>query len=448
MAMSESKVAESNNINDISRGIISKGEVGSFLVTDLAVVRDQLTLWKQELPNVMPMYAIKANPDVRIISILAKLGAGFDVASAGEIGMVNTELTKMYKQTLFSKDKDNNDDTQQSLDDLLSSRMVYANPCKQQKHLEYSMDNGVQLTVFDCSDELHKIAKTHAVRKEEGKAAKPLKLLLRLATDDKDSVCPFSNKFGCKAGKDANHLVDLCDQLGLELGGVCFHVGSGCGDATAYTIALEQALDLFEYAKDKYSFDMNTVDIGGGFPGDDVYGADLPDFKQLASTIRQGLTNFPANVRFIAEPGRFFTSAATSVCTKIYGRKTLTMQDEQIQGLTVDDGVYGTFNNILYDHYVATPEPLNYNSNNEHASVEAGADENANIIEEQKLTTAVWGPTCDGLDELVAVSRNFKLPYSAIGDWLVWKNMGAYTHTASFDFNGLTHRPNVHYINS
>eukprot|EP00605_Chrysophyceae_sp_TOSAG23-4_P000261 GSChrysophyteH1.ASY1.ANO1.302.1 assembled CDS len=253
--MSESKVAESNNINDISRGIVSKGEVGSFLVTDLAVVRDQFTLWKQELPNVMPMYAIKANPDVRIISILAKLGAGFDVASAGEIGMVNTELTKI-------------------------SRMVYANPCKQQKHLEYSMDNGVQLTVFDCSDELHKIAKTHAVRKEEGKAAKPLKLLLRLATDDKDSVCPFSNKFGCKAGKDANHLVDLCDQLGLELGGVCFHVGSGCGDAKAYTIALEQTLDLFEYAKDTYSFDMNTVDIGGGFPGDDVYGADLPDFKQ------------------------------------------------------------------------------------------------------------------------------------------------------------------------
>jgi len=52
------------------------------------------------------------------------------------------------------------------------------------------------------------------------------------------------------------------------------------------------------------------------------------------------------------------------------------------------------------------------------------------------------------LDELVAVSRNFKMRHCAIDEWLLWKNMGAYTHTASFEFNGLTHKPRVHYINA
>ena len=443
MVSGVSKVAVVDEIHQITSDIISKGESGSFLVTDLAVVRDQFQLWQQELPNVLPMYAVKANPDLRIINLLAKLGTGFDVASAGEIGMVCTELTRLHEQKTFVQADDNEEDTQQSLEYILSSRMVYANPCKQQKHLEFSMDNGVELSVFDCSDELHKIANTWNARNAASKTAKPFRLLLRLTTDDKDSICPFSNKFGCKAGKDASELVDLCDRLGLELGGVSFHVGSGCGDATAYTIALEQALEVFSYAKENYTFNMNVLDIGGGFPGDDMYGSDLPDFQALAKTIRQGLMNFPSSVRIIAEPGRFFTSAATSACTKIYGRKNLKTELKDIQGLTVDDGVYGTFNNIVYDHYVATPEALKYTTN---GSICTKAADEAD--DQEMLTTAIWGPTCDGLDELVAVSRNFKMRHCAIDEWLLWKNMGAYTHTASFEFNGLTHKPRVHYINA
>ena len=52
---------------------------------------------------------------------------------------------------------------------------------------------------------------------------------------------------------------------------------------------------------------------------------------------------------------------------------------------------------------------------------------------ETSYPCSIWGPTCDGLDQVVS---NMKLPQLKIGDWLVWENMGAYTLSAANTFNG------------
>ena len=56
------------------------------------------------------------------------------------------------------------------------------------------------------------------------------------------------------------------------------------------------------------------------------------------------------------------------------------------------------------------------------------------------MPTTVFGPTCDGLDQLCSGSQT-RLDIVKTGEWLVFDNMGAYTHTASFVFNGYTHIP-------
>jgi diaminopimelate decarboxylase len=56
------------------------------------------------------------------------------------------------------------------------------------------------------------------------------------------------------------------------------------------------------------------------------------------------------------------------------------------------------------------------------------------------IPTAIFGPTCDGLDQMCSLESTL-LPRCDIGDWLIWENQGAYTHTASFVFNGFTHIP-------
>ena len=72
---------------------------------------------------------------------------------------------------------------------------------------------------FDNVNELRKVKKLHP----------NAQLILRMSTDDKDSICQFSQKFGA-ARSDWCELIITCRELNLNLIGVSFHVGSGCRD--------------------------------------------------------------------------------------------------------------------------------------------------------------------------------------------------------------------------
>jgi len=397
-------VRKLGSIEAFAQSRIDGGVSGSFLVCNLAEPVKQFHLWQSELPMVEPFYAVKCNPDPAILRVLAALGCGFDCATMGEIDLA---------LHIFGKDKQN----------MAANKIVYANPAKMEHMIDFAIENGVQMTVFDGEDELYKIAGL------EGK--EKLRLLLRLTTDDKDSVCRFSKKFGCPV-EEAEPLLEIAKSLGLNVAGVSFHVGSGCGDAGAYTKALSDARAVFDMGTKLGMPAMNIIDIGGGFPGDStIYGENrLPDFPELAAAIREGIDSFVestgrSDVRFIAEPGRFFVSACTSIVTKVYSRKGGT---KDFQALYVDDGVYGSFNNVVYDHALPRPAKLSKSGK----------------TEEAVIPTAVFGPTCDGLDQMCSLD-NTTLERCQVGDWLIWENQGAYTHTASFVFNGYTHVPNKVY---
>jgi len=200
---------------------------------------------------------------------------------------------------------------------------------------------------------------------------------------------------------------------------------------------------VFQAADDLNMEPMSIIDIGGGFPGDTggYGGPGMPTFQNLAAAIRAGISSFaksfsrPLNsVRFIAEPGRYFVSASTAIATKIYARKG---GNSDYQALYVDDGVYGSFNNVVYDHATPVPQKL---------SVAVAKATGVKVQEDESvIPTAVFGPTCDGLDQMCNLDST-KLQRCAVGDWLVWENMGAYTHTASYVFNGYTHFPNRVYV--
>lgn len=393
----------------VAHRVASGLEPGSFLVTNLATVVSQYHQWVRELPMVEPFYAVKCNPDPAIVRMLASLGCNFDCATMGEIDLV---LHGLGEDLSFRGHQGK-----------AARSIVYANPAKMEHMLQFAMDHGVRMTVFDGEDELLKIARLGGHDK--------LDLLLRLTTDDKASVCRFSKKFGCPVG-EAPRLLDLAKSLGLHVAGVSFHVGSGCGDVGAYTTALNDARFVFDYAASIGMRPMTVVDIGGGFPGDDggYGGAGMPTFLDIAAAVREGISRFSRdgeNVRFIAEPGRYFVSASTAIVTKVYSRKG---GNAAYQALYVDDGVYGSFNNVVYDHALPRPRKLASYLN----ELRSG-----NV--EEEIPSAVFGPTCDGLDQMCSLETT-RLPRCDIGDWLIWENQGAYTHTASFVFNGYTHFPN------
>ena len=88
----------------------------------------------------------------------------------------------------------------------------------------------------------------------------------------------------------------------------------------------------------------------------------------------------------------------------------------------INDGVYGAFNCIMFDHQTVHPYVLSL-------------DGSFHVPMMEELSTcSVWGPTCDSID---CVCPSTKLPSSLrVGDWLGFDNMGAYTVCAASQFNG------------
>jgi len=113
----------------------------------------------------------------------------------------------------------------------------------------------------------------------------------------------------------------------------------------------------------------------------------------------------------------------------------------------INDGVYGAFNNLLFDHATVRPRKLRNAISSKHHIVEVGQGEgkaalrSIKVVEEEAAPrtdetlypSTVFGPTCDSMDVL---SRGVLLPKMDIGDWMYFQNMGAYTSAAASTFNG------------
>lgn len=358
------------------------GSEDSFFVADLGVVYSQYQRWKQCLPRVMPFYAMKCNGDAKVLELLAALGTGFDCASRNEI------------QTILDLG-------------VPQDRIIYAHPCKVASYIRYANQVGVQKMVFDNAEELYKCAKYHP----------SAQLFLRIVTDDSQSLCQFSVKYGA-ALENTQSLLQLAKDLGLNVAGVSFHVGSGAGDPNAFLDAVRNAKRVFDQGK-AIGMTLTTLDVGGGFSDD--------SFEASAAVLGDALDKFfpeESGVKLMAEPGRFFVSEAFTIASHVIARRIIETQNKAM--LYLNDGVYGNMNCILFDHQEPVPKVLTYQ----------GKFMYGERFQKQKTSrdVSVWGPTCDGID---CISKSCQLPVLLdVGDWMYFTSFGAYTVAASTTFNG------------
>lgn len=382
---------------------VAKGAEDAFYIVDLHAVQDRVDLWRKLLPDVEPFYAVKCNPDAMLLAHLAQAGLGFDCASRGEIG--------------------------QMLDlGVSTSRIIYANPCKQASHLRFAADQGVSLSVFDSEEELVKMAALHP----------SCELLLRLRVDDSKAQCVMSDKYGAPM-EEAPYLLERARALGLRVRGVSFHVGSGCYSPQSFVDAVGCASYVHDIAAGAGAR-MDVLDIGGGFPGTD---SEKVSFASIAAALRPALAkHFPTSrgVRTIAEPGRFLAASSHTLAVNIIGKKRVQMNagDGAHTMYYVNDGLYGSFNCVLYDH--ADPS-CNVLPDTHHSLRDKS---NSKIADGPLISSSIWGPTCDGFD---CIHKEMRMPDLAVGRWLYYHDMGAYTTAAGSTFNGMT-QPNKVYLHA
>jgi len=349
----------------------------AFYVLDVGDVIRKHKEWKLKLPRVQPFYAVKCNDSRIVLETLASLGANFDCASKSELGKV--------------------------LDlGIDPERIIFANPTKQVSHVRYACSSNVRTMTFDNETELYKIKEHHPTAK----------MVLRFRCDAKKVQCPLGIKFGALP-KDAPRLISLARQLDIDLVGVSFHVGSGCDEPEVFNRAIKIGRELFDLAA-TYGYNMTLFDLGGGYPGN--RGSSI---SEIATIINGALDEyFPdgCGVDIIAEPGRYYVASAFTLATRIFGRRQLSNDDDDSMSYFyyINDGVYGSFNCMLYDHATVTPLLLEPRPGPNYSST-------------------IWGPTCDGLDQ---IASNVEMPLMHVGDWMVFQDMGAYTLAAAGTFNG------------
>ena len=254
---------------------------------------------------------------------------------------------------------------------------------------------------FDNSDELLKMKELfpHA------------ELFLRILTDDSTSLCRLSAKFG--ASMDSTKaLLQLAKTLGLNVVGVSFHVGSGASDPNAFVKAVRDSRVVFDQAE-AIGFNLKTLDVGGGFSGG--------SFESMAGVLSQVLDDyFPPHIRVIAEPGRFYVYSAFTLAANVIARRTVEDPTANATSymLYLNDGVYGNFSGIIFDHQIPSPHVLRIG---DRVTYESSTNNGVTHVNPE-THYSLWGPTCDGID---CISQGCVFRETVdVGDWLYFKDMG------------------------
>jgi ornithine decarboxylase len=306
------------------------------LVLDAQQVREHYLALQRALPGVAIYYAVKSLPHPAILRLLADMGAGFDMASSGEI-----ELMRDLR--------------------ISSRRTIHTHPIKRDTDIRDALRFGCTTFVVDNPDELLKfIPYRHRIG-----------LFIRISFRSESAVVDLSKKFGCSVA-EADDMLRLAAGLGIHVKGLCFHVGSQCADSRRQVDAVHACNTLIRRHHDTGAAPISTLDIGGGFPIS--YDGTPVDIYGYCAPIVEAVNALPDYVNVIAEPGRFISGPSMTCIATVIGKALR----NGIFWYYLDDGVYGSFSGQMYDHM---RYPLEFFSD-----------------DQRRFPSVLAGPTCDSID--------------------------------------------------
>jgi ornithine decarboxylase len=191
-----------------------QGTVGAFYTLSRRRLETQHRLWSQELPGIKPFYAVKCNPEPKLLQWLKEEDVAFDCASAREMTMVKEHAGAEGKDILF------------------------ANPCKTYQDISKAHASKVNLVTADSASEMNKMYMN---------IYRP-NVLLRIAVDDSGASCPFSSKFGL----DPDAVLPVAESAYrhvIPVVGFSFHIGSGSSDRDVWKTLGNSSMEGFQAAQ-------------------------------------------------------------------------------------------------------------------------------------------------------------------------------------------------------
>ncbi|MDZ4735543.1 MAG: diaminopimelate decarboxylase [Rhodospirillaceae bacterium] len=334
-------------------------------------------------------YAVKANGNVAVIATLARMGAGADIVSEGELHRAIAA-------------------------GVPADRIVFAGVGKTGAEMKVALEIGIRQFNVESDQEL---ALLDRVAQDMGRRAT---VALRINPDvdarthAKISTGKAENKFGIEPERACELYAAMRNMRGIAIGGIAVHIGSQLMDIAPYRAAFARVADL---TGDLIAagIPIQSVDLGGGLGIN--YGKDpAPSLTDYADAVRD--TVAPLGLPIVFEPGRRLVGEAGILVTRVIYVK----QGRERTFLIVDAAMNDLIRPALYDAYhpiVPVLEPA------------AGAP---------VAPVDVVGPICESGDVL-AVQRS--LPAVEPGALLAIGSCGAYGAVMASGYNARLTAPEI-----
>jgi ornithine decarboxylase len=307
-----------------------------FMVLDLSEVDYQYKSLQAALPGVKIFYALKSLSHPALLKRLKNLGSYFDLATIGEIDLVESLGIK-------------------------GNQCLHSHPIKKDKEIKRALEFGCNRMVVDNIEEMKKFIPY----------ADQVEIIIRVGFRSKQAVVDLSRKFGC-ALEELPTLVNLAKDYGIDVVGLSFHVGSQSLSSMTQANAIRSSIVAMRLMK---GVNWKFLDIGGSFPIS--YQEEVLSISDFCAPVMEALSELPKDIEVFAEPGRFISAPSMIEVVSIVGKAKRGAKTWYY----LDDGVYGGFSGQMYDHAVYPLAPLKpFDPTGEfHSSVLAG-------------------PTCDSID--------------------------------------------------
>ncbi|AZI13228.1 diaminopimelate decarboxylase [Avibacterium paragallinarum] len=325
-------------------------------------------------------FAVKSNPNLAILNIMAKLGSGFDIVSQGEL------------ERVLAAGGD-------------ASKVVFSGVAKSEQEIERALNVGIRCFNVESLDELYRINEV------AGRLNKIAPISLRVNPDVDAHTHPYistglkENKFGVSVD-EAREVYRIASQLPhIKITGMDCHIGSQLTEIQPFLDATDRLIVLMQQlAQD--GIELKHLDLGGGL-GVTYKDENAPHPSEYAKALLAKLKDYP-NLEIILEPGRAITANAGILLTKVEYLKS----NESRNFAIVDTGMNDMIRPALYQAYMNIIEV------------------DRSLPRESKVYDVV-GPICETSDFL-GKQRELAI---AQGDLIAQRSAGAYGASMASTYN-------------
>jgi diaminopimelate decarboxylase len=325
-------------------------------------------------------YAVKANSNLAVLATLARLGAGFDIVSGGE---------------LFRVLKAGGN----------PATVVFSGVGKTPEEIRFALEHGVHS--FNCES----YAEIEVLNHTAGLCGKIAHIGLRVNPDVNPVTHEYistglrENKFGIDMSAIEAAYEHAASQPHLRVTGVSCHIGSQMLDSSPMVEAVERLVALALRLQAK-GMPIDHLDLGGGLGVQYQPNESTPSIASAIASLRALVE--PTGLKAVVEPGRSIVAEAGVLLTRVLYRKNNGGKEFVIVDAAMNDlirpSLYKAFHDIV---------PVS-------------------TLDRPPMQVDIVGPVCESGDWL-AKSRT--LPELASGDLLAVKTAGAYGFGMSSNYN-------------